>query len=99
MLSSIDVASYLQTGKIEAVLASGERLIQHEVQVRPTEYIWLKGLSDICKQTNTYFKVMRIGQNFKTDRKLLEEHARCFRSEVAKSLMLDNEVSLYFKEN
>ena len=93
LLEDIDIAKYLKTGMIEAVNASGERWGQN---VRGAKYVWMEHLSEQCRANNVHFEIMNLGQDFDYNGQIIHDFNKCYRSEVAKSLGLDNYIPLIF---
>lgn len=93
LLEDIDITKYLKAGTIEAVNASGERWGQN---VRGAKYAWMKHLSEQCRINNVHFEIMNLGQDFDNNGQIIHDFNKCYRSELAKSLDLDNYIPLIF---
>lgn len=96
LLEKIDLTSYLQTGQIELVETTGE--VNYKQQVRPTLYEWAKSLSDQCKQFNTRFSQLYLGDNFiMPDGTVLKDWTTWYGSKAADDLDLSYYKPITFK--
>ncbi len=64
-IGEIDIASYLETGKIETVLAGGENYLGS----RPLHYEWVKKVHDACAENNVQLIFGQTGNIFIKDGK------------------------------
>lgn len=95
-LSEIDLAPYLKTNKIEAVLTSGER--SRRIPARITRWEWIKKISETCKEYNVYHKILHLGERFViADTTSQPDYSPCFKSLRSTSQKLDNVKLLEFE--
>lgn len=71
-IGEIDIASYLETGKIETVLAGGENYLGS----RPLHYEWVKKVYDACKENDVQFIFGQTGNIFIKEGKEYKIHNR-----------------------
>lgn len=62
-IGEVDIAPYLETGKIETVLAGGENYLGS----RPLHYDWVKKVYDACKENDVQFIFGQTGNIFVVD--------------------------------
>lgn len=94
LLEEINIESFLRSGQIEAITASGEREINNSC--RETRYEWYKSLSEQCIDANIHFELMHLGAKFDYDGETLCDTCACFKSPQAHKLKLDNLVPITF---
>lgn len=78
-IGPVDITKYLQTGKIEQVIAGGENYDG----ARPLNYDWVKSLYDSCVTTNTTFCFFETGNKFIKDGKEYDIKTKRLQSEQA----------------
>lgn len=62
LLESIDLRKYLQSGKIESVVATGERNAFYNA--RKTHYSWVEAIKNQCVEFDIRFNLIYCGDNF-----------------------------------
>lgn len=98
LLEKIDISTYLKTGKIEHVEATGER--DCEKVARKTHYDWVKNISDQCKEYDVRFTMQYLGHNFEMpDGTIQRDHSKWFRSKPAEDLNLNHYKPITFHLN
>lgn len=70
LLERIDLLPYLESGKIESVIAGGES--GDFDKARPCDFDWILGIRDACIMTGTSFTFKQTGSNFVKNGKLYQ---------------------------
>lgn len=86
IISKIDISSYLKEGILEQVICGGENYDG----ARPCDYDWIKSLYEQCKETDTTFNFIEVGNYFIKDDKTFTMFDKQLQAEKAYKLKFNH---------
>lgn len=86
IIERIDISSYLKEGILEQVICGGENYDG----ARPCDYDWIKSLYEQCKETDTTFNFIEVGNYFIKDGKTFTMFDKQLQAEKAYKLKFNH---------